>query len=266
MRPIELEHVWYLYPGGKRALEDVSLSVEAGEVVALVGRNGSGKTTLLKHLNGLLKPTRGSVRIFGVDTRRARVGQLSRHVGLVFQSPRAQLFAPSVLEEAMFGPRNFRVEDPRGAAERALREVGLAGLEGRPPLSLSGGEQRRLTLAAVLGWGPRVIALDEPTVGQDLRNKMRLLGLVRLWSSRGMTVIMASHDVEFLWLLGPRVVAMADGRVVADGPARRVLSDESVARAAGFELPQLADLGRLIGRDLSDAAEAAREIAGMILR
>jgi len=261
---VEFDHVWHVYPGGSQALVDVSLSIREGEVVALVGPNGSGKTTLLKHINGLLKPTRGTVKVAGLDTRRASVGRLSRHVGLIFQSPRSQLFARTALEEAAFGPRNFRIPDPLGAAARALRAMGLEGYEGRSPLSLSGGEQKRLSIAASTSWGPRIIAMDEPTVGQDLRNKMRLLGAIRLWSRAGIATILASHDVEFLWLLGPRAIVMSQGRVLADGPAREVLSDEALMARAALRPPQLAELGKLLRapRAIGSVWEAVAALAG----
>jgi energy-coupling factor transport system ATP-binding protein len=258
---IEFDGVWYSYRDGGYALSDVTFSVKAGEAVAIVGHNGSGKTTLLRHLNGLVKPTRGTVTILGMDTKGISVSRLSRSVGLVFQNPRNQLFAQTALEEAAFGPRNFKLKDPVEAARSALSEMRLAGHESRSPLSLSGGEQKRLSIAAVLSWSPRILALDEPTVGQGLHDKMRLLGLIRLWSSRGITVVIASHDVEFIWRLNPRVIAMSGGSIVADGPAHDVLSDEEAARSAGFRPPQLAEIGNALGLreipgDIEEAADA----------
>lgn len=243
---VEFDHVWYSYSGEKYALRDVSFSAAAGEVVALVGRNGSGKTTALRHLNGLLKPTRGTVNVLGVDTKKASTGRLSRHVGLVFQSPRTQLFAQTALEEAAFGPRNFKLKDPLEAARHSLASLGLKGFEDVPPLSMSGGQQKRLSIAAATSWRPEIVGLDEPTVGQDLVNRMRLLGLIKSWSSKGITTIIASHDVEFLWLLEPRVVAMANGSIIADGPARKVLSDHATVEAMGFRPPQLAEMVEML--------------------
>ncbi len=260
---VEFDRVWFSYSGGNYALADVSFLAARGEIVALAGRNGSGKTTALKLLNGLLKPTRGAVRVLGVDTRNIGTGKLSRHVGLVFQNPRTQLFAMTALEEAAFGPRNFKLEDPLGAAMRSLASLGLRGLEGAPPLSLSGGQQKRLTVAAATSWGPEVIGLDEPTVGQDLVNRMRLVGLIRLWASRGITTIIATHDVEFIWLLGARVILMSKGSVLADGPAHKVLLDPA-AEAAGLRTPQVAEAARLLG--LPEVPRGVPELVSALAR
>ncbi len=261
---VEFDHVWYSYSGEKYALRDVSFRVAAGEIVALVGRNGSGKTTALRHLNGLLKPTRGTVSILGVDTRETSVGRLSRHVGLVFQSPRTQLFAQTALEEAAFGPRNFRLKDPLEAARRALARLGLGGFERVPPLSMSGGQQKRLSIAAATSWYPEIVGLDEPTVGQDLTNRMRLLGLIKLWSSRGVTTIIASHDVEFLWLLEPRVIAMSNGSIVADGSAREVLLNHAAVDAMGFRPPQLAEIAEKLR--ISGESKTVADIVSRLTR
>lgn len=261
--------MWHVYRDGTRALADVTFSAERGEVVAVVGRNGSGKTTLLRHLNGLLKPTRGIVRVMGIDTRRASVGRLARHVGFVPQNPRSQLFARTALEEASFGPRNFGLPDPASWARRSLSALGLSGLEEASPLGMSGGQQKRLSIAASTSWSPDVVALDEPTVGQDLRTRALMLGLIRGWSRRGITVFVASHDVDFIWQLGPRVLVLSGGSIVADGRAHEVLSDAELLRSAGLRAPQLAEIADALGLsavELRTPGSAVSAIAGSALR
>ncbi|MDG6928510.1 MAG: ABC transporter ATP-binding protein [Nitrososphaerota archaeon] len=251
MSVIEFEDVRHRMPNGVVALDSVSLKVGRGEVVAVVGGNGAGKTTLLKHMNGLLKPSSGRVTVFGKETKEESIARLSRRVGLVFQNSDHQIFSESAKEEVMFGLKNFGI--PPGEAEekagRALEYYGLADLAARPPLTLSGGEKKRLCIAAVMAWEPDVLVLDEPTVGQDYPSRSRLFGVVQGLASSNRTVVIVSHDLEFLWPLSPRTVVMSKGRVVADGPAREVFMRTEMLRDAGLREPQLLQLSRRFGRE-----------------
>jgi len=188
---IEFSSVSYRMPNAVMALDDINLRIEEGELVAIVGGNGAGKTTLLKHLNGLLKPSNGEVRIFGKNTRDSSVAQLSRKVGLVFQNSDHQLFSESVKTEIAFGLRNFGFSE--GEIESRIEEVvnyyGLADMLNRAPMTLSGGEKKRLCIATVMAWEPSILALDEPTVGQDYMNKIKLRDVVKSLLSKGRTVL-----------------------------------------------------------------------------
>lgn len=227
---IEFSKVSYRYPNGTNALQDISLGIDRAEVVALVGENGAGKTTLLKHMNGLLRPKTGRVTVMGMDTSQKSVAEISRHVGMVFQTADDQLFALNVEQEIAFGLNNFGIKE--GRAEQRMEEVlkllDLDRYRHTSPMLLSGGEKKKLCLAMVLAWEPEVIILDEPTVGQDKHNKDQLIQMIDLLRSQGRTIVISTHDMEFLWLLQPRVVVMREGKIVDDGPSVEFLGKESL--------------------------------------
>ncbi|MDA4112560.1 MAG: energy-coupling factor ABC transporter ATP-binding protein [Thaumarchaeota archaeon] len=244
MSLIEFRDVTFVHQNGVKALDDVSLSVEKQELVGIVGENGAGKTTLVKHINGLLKPTRGSVTIDGNNTRDVSTARLARNVGIAFQNPDHQLFSDSVENEITFALKNFGFEG--ALIEQRIRwALGFFGLEEyrkSSPLILSGGEKKRLTLASILAWDPDVVVLDEPTVGQDAIQKEKLGEIVRLLHSTGKTIIIVSHDVEFLWTLQPRILVMKQGGVVGDGPCATVMHDRPLLEGARVSQPQLVQL------------------------
>jgi energy-coupling factor transport system ATP-binding protein len=241
---IEFSQVSYIYPNGKRALKDISLSIKPGEVIAVVGENGAGKTTLIKHMNGLLRPTIGTVKVFGLDTRGVSVAQLSRRVGVVFQNPNHQLFAETVEEEVSFALKNFRAGEDviKSRVEWALEFFGLTEYRATSPFTLSEGEKKRLTIAAVMAWKPDVLVLDEPTVGQDFNYREKLQQVIRQLREQGRTVVMVSHDLEFLWPLQPRTIVMARGEILADDRADRVFTDDRLLTEAHLRRPQLLEL------------------------
>ena len=252
---IEFRDVSFVHPTGVKAIDSVSLTINDGETVAIVGENGAGKTTLVKHITGLLKPTTGVVLVDGQDTRSASTAALSRKAGVAFQNPDHQLFSESVEEEIAFGLRNFGFS-PELMAQRidwALKFFGLEEYRKSSPLILSGGEKKRLTLACILSWDPQVVVLDEPTVGQDSIQKEKLAEIIRMLSSTGKTVIVVSHDIEFLWPVQPRVIVMSKGRVVADGPAKAVFDDVGVLSRARVTQPQLVALQQALNAEKDSA-------------
>lgn len=265
---IEFDHVWYRYSSHQDyALKDVTVTIGKGEIVGVVGPNGAGKTTFAKHINGLLKPDKGLVKVLGRDTKDESVARLSRDVGIIFQNPHHQLFSETVSEEVLFGLKNFDVENPGLVAERVLEDFGLLQYREKPPLSLSGGEKKRLCIASAIAWDPKILVLDEPTVGQDLNNKRQLLDLIVSWSQRGKTAILVSHDMEFLWALNPRILVFSKGRILADGKVDVVFTDEEILHEASLRLPQLAELAAKLGwknppKTPSEAAERILEVKG----
>ncbi len=266
---IELRDVTFVHQNGVKALDGVSLKIDAGETVAIVGENGAGKTTLVKHVTGLLKPASGTVLVDGEDTTLTSTAKLSRKVGVAFQNPDHQLFSESVEEEMAFGLRNFGF--PPDLVEQrvtwGLELFGLGEYRKSSPLVLSGGEKKRLTLACILAWDPQVLILDEPTVGQDAIQKEKLAGTIRMLSASGKTVIVVSHDIEFLWPIQPRVVVMKAGRILGDGPASQIMRVKEMLDSARVAQPQLVDFyGRLASKPEApfvDPLEARRWIEGV---
>lgn len=226
---LAFERVGFAYPDGPEVLHDVDLEVRRGEVVAVLGPNGAGKSTLMKHAIGLLKPDRGRVLVAGQDTRETTVAQVAHTVGYAFQSPTHMLFAPTVREELAFGPRNlgFSPEEIERAIDEALHLMNLEGLEEYPPLALSFGQQKRLTIACVVAMRSRILALDEPTAGQDYGNYMRFMDSIVGVDGRGGfdAVLFISHDLDLAIVYATRVVLLSEGRVAADGPPEEVLQD-----------------------------------------
>jgi len=232
---IEIEGVTFSYPSVDKALDDVSLTIHKGEFVAIMGENGAGKTTLVKHLNGLLRPQEGRIKIDGADIADLSVANLARKVGLVFQNPDDQLFSENVEEEISFALRNFGfgsdVIDKR--VDWAVNLLDLERYRKSSPFILSGGERKRVALGSVLAWDPEIVVLDEPTIGQDYAQKERLRHFLMQLRTQGKTIVIVTHDVEFVAECKPRIVLMADGKIIADGPIKKVMTDkEAMARAS----------------------------------
>lgn len=270
---ILLEDIHFAYDGIYTALRGVSLQINDGELVAIMGTNGAGKTTLIKHLNGLLRPQSGRVIINGQDTKYLSVAEIARTVGLVFQNADHQLFLDTVRKEVEFGLRNLgrSTEESHQRCEETLERLGLADLIERSPFALSGGERKRVALASVLALEPDVLALDEPTIGQDARQKRRLSEMLVEMNQSGKTVIVVTHDIEFVIEYFPRTIAMADGRIVADGPTESVLSNSDVLERCSLTLPQMTLAARalseyypLVSKRLTQVAELEDSIVQIL--
>ncbi len=246
---VSFENVDYSHPNGTIALKNASFQIEKGELLAILGSNGAGKTTLVRHINGLLKATHGTVKVFGEDAKLSTTAKLSRKVGIVFQNPNNQLFEQSVKKEIQFALRNFGFSESL-VEERvnwALNTFSLSEYAERPPMELSGGEKKRLCIALVLAWDPDIFILDEPTVGQDSEQKENLVHIIRQLLSQKKTVILVTHDIEFVWPLQPRVLIMSNGEIVGDGKCQDVLSNEALMAKGSVLQPQLVEFARLMG-------------------
>lgn len=234
---IRMHGVSFSYPSGVLALNDVDLEIEPGESVGLVGPNGAGKTTLFLCLSGVLLPSRGQIQVADLDLRDP---SQRRHVpgrlGIVFQNSDDQLFNASVRDEVAFGPLNLGLPEAevQKRVEEALEQVGLVGFEDRVPLHLSGGEKRRVALAGVLAMRPDILLLDEPSSHLDPRGRREL---IRLINSLGNTKLIASHDLELIVSTCERAVVLDQGRIVGDGPVRRILGDRDLMDNHGLEVP-----------------------------
>jgi energy-coupling factor transport system ATP-binding protein len=241
---IEVQDLSFRYPSGVEALKGVSLVINDGDFVAIMGQNGAGKTTLVKHFNGLLKPSEGTVRVDGVETTKTSVAALARNTGFVFQNPDHQLFSETVEEEIAFALKNFGFED-KVVEQRitwALNLLGLTQYRKTSPFLLSGGERKRVALASVLAWNPKMLILDEPTIGQDHQQKEKLRQFIVQMQTQGKTVVIVTHDVEFVAESNPRVVLMKEGTVVADGEGKEILTNPEVLAQSSIVLPQIAQI------------------------
>lgn len=241
---ITMENVTYKYSGDVTAVRNVNLQVNDGEVVAILGSNGSGKTTLVKHLNGLLKPTSGIVKINGYDSRKESIAKLSSMVGYVFQNPNHQTFLPTVRQELTYGCKNLKMPDDqaRKGIKRAIELFGLKKHLDENPFDLNASQRKEIAMAAIMAISPKVIVLDEPTTGQDHAGCKRILNLVRSFQQEGHIVILITHDMQLVGELNCRVVVMSNGRKIADGTAERVFSDKSIMEEANLEPPQVTHL------------------------
>ncbi len=231
---LEIEHLSYTYPDGRRALHDVSLRIGPGEKVALVGPNGAGKSTLLLHLNGILTPTAGKVRACSLEMRKENLGKVRAGVGLVFQNPDDQLFSPTVFDDVAFGLlyQGLPEAQVRLRVAQALAAVGMADFAGRSSYRLSTGEKKRVALATVLAMDPEILVLDEPTGGLDPRGRRSFINLLR---SLPQTMLVATHDLNMVRELFPRTIVLDGGRIVADGATADILTDAPLLAAHGLE-------------------------------
>ncbi len=247
LRPcIHIRNLWYRYDGETDALCGVNLDIEDGDFVAIIGQNGSGKTTLVKHINGLLKPTRGRVRVYGQNTADLSVGQLARQVGYVFQNPDHQIFSPTVREEIAFGPKNLGLaqdEVDRRVIE-ALACFHLAAHADAPPALLGYGLRRKVGVAAVYAMRPSVFILDEPTAGLDWQGIQELMALLKAMHAQGHTIVLVTHDMRIVAEHARRTVIMHQGHVLADGDTRTVFERDDLLARACIEPPQIAQLAR----------------------
>jgi energy-coupling factor transport system ATP-binding protein len=236
---VEFDDVSFAYEEGKKILQNINLTIRRGDLIALLGPNGAGKSTLVKHAIGLLKPTQGQVRLYGEETRQTTVAQNARKMGYVFQSPAHMLFAPTVGEELAFGPGNlgFSPQETQESVCAGLAAVNLSGAEGYPPLGLSFGQQKRVTIAAVLAMRSRIMALDEPTAGQDYANYTRFMEFLcgrggddsqSLLSANFDATLFITHDLDLAVTFANRVLLVSEGRLAADGPPQEVLLDDDL--------------------------------------
>lgn len=223
---VQFKDVTFEYESGVDVLHGINLTIRRGDVIAVLGPNGAGKTTLVKHAIGLLKPKSGQVLVNGRDTRELTVAQVASTLGYVFQSPSHMLFAPTVIEELAFGPTNLRhsPDEIEKEVSEAIKIVNLSGREEDPPLALSFGQQKRVSIAAILAMRSRILVMDEPTAGQDYKNYMSFMDSI-LQLPNFEAILFITHDLDLAVIYANRVLLVSGGQVVDDGPAQEVLAD-----------------------------------------
>lgn len=277
---IEVRHLTHCYSAGSPlstvALDDVSLTIDDGEFVGIIGHTGSGKSTLVQHLNGLLKPTSGQVLIDGEDLNGEHVNrrQLRQRIGLVFQYPEYQLFEETVAKDIAFGPKNqgLPADDINERVRYAMENVHLDydKYAEKSPFELSGGQMRRVAIAGVLAMKPSVLILDEPTAGLDPRGRDRILSMLEdLHAREKVTIVMVSHSMDDMARLATRLIVMADGKVKASGSPREIFAQQEMMASCGLDVPAAAHLCHALrekGFDLPPDLYRESELKAHILR
>jgi len=246
---VHVDCVTHRYPDGTEGIHNMCFRVYPKEIVALCGPNGAGKSTLIEHINGLMMPDVGRVRVLGMDIDRGNLAPIRKLVGLVFQDADSQLFSPTVLDDVMFGPLNLGLsqEEARRRAEWALDVVGMKDVW-KIPHYLSGGQKRLVAIAGVIAMKPRVLVADEPTGDLDPTNAKRIEDLLRqLRDELDVSVVVSLHDLDMAARLADRVCIVKDGSIIAEGKPREILYDEELLARARLQLPTVARLVKELG-------------------
>ncbi len=277
---IEIRHLTHCYSDGSAlrtvALDDISLTINDGEFLGIIGHTGSGKSTFVQHLNGLLKPSSGQVLVDGEDLNGSSVNRkaLRQRIGLVFQYPEYQLFEETVARDIAFGPKNQGLSkdeiDQRVRYAMNCVHLDYERYSERSPFELSGGQMRRVAIAGVLAMRPSVLILDEPTAGLDPRGRDRILTMLEeLHSRENVTIIMVSHSMDDMARLATRLVVFSEGKILATGTPREIFAREEMMISAGLDVPQAARLCRRLrekGFDLPADLYRPEELKNHILR
>ena len=243
---LEVKNIKYSYNADYQALKGVSLKVEKGEMVALLGKNGAGKSTLFLHLNGIYQPDEGQVFIDGEELKYDKKSLLKfrQKVGIVFQNPDDQIFAPTVEEDVAFGPLNLglSMEEVQDRVEEALARVGMSGFEKTAPHHLSGGQKKRVAIAGILAMKPEIMVLDEPTAGLDPQGVVDLSILLNELNDEGITIIISTHEVDLVPNYAKRVFVLVDGLLIAEGTPKEIFSKPEILQQANLKVPIVTDL------------------------
>lgn len=243
---LEVKNIKYAYNSEYKALKGVSLKVEKGEMVALLGKNGAGKSTLFLHLNGIFEPDEGLVFIDGEELKYDKKSLLKfrQKVGIVFQNPDDQIFAPTVEEDVAFGPLNLglSMEEVQDRVEEALARVGMTGFEKKAPHHLSGGQKKRVAIAGILAMKPEVMVLDEPTAGLDPQGVVDLSKLLRELNDEGITILISTHEVDLVPNYANRVFVLVDGILIAEGTPKEIFSQPEILEKANLKVPIVTNL------------------------
>ena len=238
---ILVNDVDYRYLNNTVALKNINLKIYRGELVGIMGKNGAGKTTLIRTFNGLLRPTNGNIYINGENIKSKTTGTLSQKVGIIFQNPQHQVFSITVEEEIKYSLKslNLSKQENQLKTDDILKKFNLDKYRERSPLNLSGGETKKLAVASIFCRDPDILVFDEPTLGQDAKEISFFIDLIKSEMKNGKTIIIVTHNVEFAMEYIPRTILMADGKIIADGPTKKTITNEFLARKSALILPQL---------------------------
>ena len=246
IKTLEVKNIKYSYNADYQALKGVSLKVEKGDMVALLGKNGAGKSTLFLHLNGIYQPDEGQVFIDGEELKYDKKSLLKfrQKVGIVFQNPDDQIFAPTVEEDVAFGPLNLGLpmEEVQDRVEEALSRVGMSGFEKTAPHHLSGGQKKRVAIAGILAMKPEVMVLDEPTAGLDPQGVVDLSILLNELNDEGITIVISTHEVDLVPNYAKKVFVLVDGLLIAEGTPKEIFAKPEILEQANLKVPIVTDL------------------------
>ena len=238
---LSTENLSFTYPDGTRALKNINIEIEKGEKVAIIGPNGAGKSTLFSHFNGLTEPTSGCVKIEGkpISFEKDELLKVRQKVGIVFQDPNDQLFAPTVKEDIAFGPMNLGLsyDEEEKRVEDALKMVGMENYEDKTPHHLSGGQQKRIAIAGIIAMKPELMILDEPTAGLDPDGVEKVLNIMNQLNEEGMTLIISSHDIDMISKYADKIFVLYNGEIIESGNKNKIFSDMELLKKAHLRTP-----------------------------
>ncbi|MBV7274667.1 energy-coupling factor transporter ATPase [Clostridium sp. PL3] len=277
---IKIKNLTHVYMKGspfeKKALDDVNITINSGEFIALIGHTGSGKSTLIQHINGLLKPNSGQIVVDDVDItdKKVNLNFIRKKVGLVFQYPEYQLFEETIEKDIAFGPKNLGLSND-AINKRVKRAMNMVGLDydkykDKSPFELSGGQKRRVAIAGVVAMEPKILILDEPTAGLDPKGRDEILGKIKdLHKAYKMTIILVSHSMEDVAKLADRILVMNKGKCILDGKPSQVFKEIDTLESVGLAVPQVTYLVKRLrekGFNISDDIFTVEQAKNEILR
>ena len=238
---IQLKDVNFEYSDGTVALKSVNLRIKKGDFLAIMGENGAGKTTLIRLFNGLLRPTTGTVYFDQQDISNHTIASMSTKVGVIFQNPVHQLFSNTVEDEIRFSLKNMNLTKTEIEEKtlNTLKEYNFLKYKNRSPLNLSGGEAKKLAIASIMCRDPEVLVFDEPTLGQDAKEIDLFIELLKREKEKKKTIIVVTHNIEFAFRYIPRIILMNKGRILADGPSSKILTNGFLVQKASLVYPQI---------------------------
>ena len=238
---LETKNLSFTYHDGTKALKNVNIKIKKGEKIAIMGPNGAGKSTLFSHFNGLTEPTSGHVEIDGekIIFDKEELLKVRQKVGIVFQDPNDQLFAPTVKEDVAFGPMNLGLEykEVEKRISEALELVGMSGFEEKTPHHLSGGQQKRVAIAGIIAMRPDIMILDEPTAGLDPEGVDKVLNILNNLNKEGMSIVISSHDIEMVNEFANKIFVLYNGEIIAEGDKNQIFSDKELLKKAHLKAP-----------------------------
>ncbi|MFY9200053.1 MAG: ABC transporter ATP-binding protein, partial [Methanosarcina flavescens] len=255
---ISIQNVWSGYDKNRMVLKGINLEICRGERVAVMGTNGSGKSTLLLNLASILKPYKGSIKVFGEDTESKNPYSFAGRIGLVFQNPDLMLFCNSAEEEVMFGPVQLKLENIEERTRISLEAMSILDLKQDLPQSLSRGQRLRTAVASVLSIDPELVLLDEPTTGQD---RVNIEQMMDYFKNKGSTLVFCTHDIEIAMLYATRILVMSEGQIIADGKGRDVIRNTDILRKASLTQPPVVEIANYLGINAFSITELVETLA-----